>query len=487
MQQISNGDTMSFWEKELNQEATPSLKKDIEVDTLIIGGGITGLTTLYYLKEKENIALVDASLIGLGVTTNTTGKLTYLQDTIYSDLINNIHYDTAKKYLKSQKWAIQLAKTIIEKEKINCHFEKVRSYVFTNEKKSIKKLKQERYFLTAQNIEVQERKLPLKIPHLTAISIEDSYVFHPILYTNALKKMLKNKIYENTKITKIKRQNDKYICYSNQAKITAAKVIVATHYPIFLLPFCLPLKSYIEKSYIMVRKVKNNPKFSCISIDKPVISIRYYEDKKGVYEFCLSASHKTSKNQNDAQNFKKIQNIFNCQEKEICNTWSNVDVITDDKLPYIGEVKNNFYLATGFNTWGMTNAFLAAYIISKKIMGENPPFANLFSLKRKNIYQIKNFFPNLLNTILAYIGSKIKKKEKYPNIVYTKRKGKKIAIYKEENGNKKIVYTTCPHMGCDLHFNSIEQTWDCPCHSSRFDVEGHAIKGPTTKDICYKE
>lgn len=484
----NNGDMMSLWGKDLNRETLPSLEKEKVVDTFIIGGGIAGLTTLYYLKDKPNVYLGDASLVGEGVTKNTTGKLTYLQNTIYSDLTNNINEDTAVSYLKSQKMAIDLAKEIIEKEKIDCHLEKVDSYVFTNKESEVKKLKQEKEFLTSQEIEVQEGNLSLKVPYISAISVKDTYVFHPIFYINHLKNLLKDKIYENTKITKIKRKNGKYICYSDKTKIVASKVIVTCHYPFFFVPFCLPLKSHIEKSYIIARKVEKNPKFSAITVSNPGISVRYYEDKSGVYEICLSSSHKTSKDQDDLKNFKNVKRIFNIKEEDIVASWSNVDIITDDKLPYIGEMKKNFYIATGFNTWGMTNGILSGFLLSRKVLGEEMPFEDLFLVQRSNFYQVKNFFPNVMNSAIAFIGSKKHKKEWYKeNLVFIKKNGKSIAIYNDKNGKKHIVYTTCPHMGCSLIFNEKELTWDCPCHSSRFTIDGECIKGPSTKNIKYKE
>ncbi len=479
---------MSLWGKSLNGEALPSLKKDIEVDTLIIGGGIAGLTTLYYLKDKESVILVDASLVGEGVTKNTTGKLTYLQNTIYSDLERNRDYDVAVEYLKSQKKAIDLAKEIIEKEKIDCHLEKVDSYVFTNQEKEIKKIKQEKEFLTSQNIEVKEGNLPLPFPYLAAISVANTYVFHPILYINHLKNLLKDKIYEYTKIMKIKSYHKKYICYGENVKIIASKVIIACHYPFFIFPFCLPLKSHIEKSYIIARKVKENPKFSAITVSNPSISVRYYEDKEGVYEICLVSSHKTSKNQDDERNFKNVKRIFAIKEEDIVAFWSNVDIITDDKLPYIGEVKKNFYVATGFNTWGMTNGILSGFMLSRKILGEKMPYEDLFLVKRSNFYQVKNFFPNIIGSAISFIGSKKLDKGWYKkSLVFTKKNGKSVAIYTDKNGKKHTVYTTCPHIGCSLIFNEKELTWDCPCHSSRFTIDGECIKGPSTKDIRYRE
>ena len=100
---------MSIWnidEKKRNIERLNSNKK---VDILIMGAGITGLTTAYFLKNK-NICVVDASIIGHGITLNSTAKINYLQENIYNNIINNSSYENATLYLESQIYASKLLK-----------------------------------------------------------------------------------------------------------------------------------------------------------------------------------------------------------------------------------------------------------------------------------------------------------------------------------------------------------------------------------------
>lgn len=479
---------MSLWEKYLDKFTFKSLEESIEVDTLIIGGGIAGLTTLYYLKELPSVCLVDASCIGKGVTQNTTGKLNYLQGTIYSDLKANIKEETAIKYLNSQKYAISLVKDIIEKEKIECDLEQIDSYIFTNKEEEIKKIKQEKKFLESQNVLVKEKHLPLDVPSKYSIAVSDTYVFNPIKYLNKLKMILKDKqIYENTKIANIEYKNNKYYCFTEKHKIIAKKVIIACHYPFFIIPFLLPLKSHIEKSHIIVCRAKKNDKFSCITVSNPGLSFRYYQEEKDIYKICLASSHNTAIKQNDEENFKNVKRIFKIKEEDIVSKWSNVDIITDDKLPYIGKIKNNLFIETSFNTWGMTNGILAAKIISDAILNKKNDYQDLFQIKRMNFYKIKCFFGNVASSAVAFIGSKKRNKSWYSkNLQFKTINGKQVAIYTDKSKKEHIVYTTCPHFGCSLIFDEIEETWDCPCHSSRFSIDGECIKGPSIKDIKYR-
>lgn len=130
---------------------------------------------------------------------------------------------------------------------------------------------------------------------------------------------------------------------------------------------------------------------------------------------------------------------------------------------------------------------LAAKILTDKIDGKKNKFDNLFLLYRNNFYRFKNFFIDFTGSICVFISSKIKRKWYFSNIRFEKRKGVKVAIYTDDNGIEHIVRTICPHMKCGLIFNEVEKTWDCPCHSSRFDLNGNCIKGPSKYDISYKK
>ena len=482
---------MSIWNKKKIKRDVKELNKDIETDILIIGAGITGMTTAYYLKDK-NICLVDANLIGYGVTLNTTAKINYFQERIYTKIKNVRDEECAKKYLKSQKDAIKNIKEIIENENIDCDFKQVPSFVFANTLSEVEPLKKEVKFLKENKIDVKEKKLPNKITQYSSYCVEDTYIFNPINYLNGIYNILKEKninVYENSKITKIEKVDDSYICHGKKYKIKAKKIVLACHYPYFILPFLLPLRSHIEKSYIIISKVKKDGGFTCISSSSPTYSCRFYKDGENIYQISLAESHNTSIKQNDLKHFKRVKEIFKLKESDIVMTYSNVDIMTPDHMPYIGRLKDNIYIACGYNTWGMTNGVLAASIISDMILNKENEYLEIFNPNRINLANIMNL-PNIIfSQTKSFLGPKINKNKSWykDNITFINKNGKSLAIYKDENGFKHIIHNKCPHFGCSLIFNEAEKTWDCPCHSSRFDIDGKCIKGPSNYDISYKE
>ena len=184
----------SFWIQDISISNPKTLNENIETDILIIGGGLTGICSAYYLRDsKFKVCVVEQGYVGMGVTSKTTGKINYLQETIYSDLQNKYSYDIAKKYYNSQKLAIQEFARIIKKENIDCNFTPTESYVFTNKNSEIEKIKSEKNILESFGVKVSEYpKLNNHIKCKYAISVPDTYTYHPLKFLYSLKKIIEN-------------------------------------------------------------------------------------------------------------------------------------------------------------------------------------------------------------------------------------------------------------------------------------------------------
>ena len=465
------GDIMnkSIWYEGVKLNKTKQLTKDIKTDILIIGGGITGVSIAYHLKNSPyKICLVDKGTIGCSTTSKSTGKLTFLQSDIYNKIANIYNEDIALKYLKSQRHALNIIKQIIEDNNIDCDFTPTNSIVFTIKK--INSLKKQYKFLK-QNINIKEVDFN-KYNSKYAIQVNDTYLINPLKYVNELKKILLENhidIYEDTQIIKYTKKNNNYICKTRNNTITAKIIIIANHYPWFIKPAFIPLKSYNEKSTIVAYKNEDIKDISGINIDSETISFRPYKD----YFIYLNDTHKIC--DNDKMNVDTFKHSL-CAPK-INYIWSNHDLITMDYMPLIGKVEDNMYLATGYNTWGLTNGSLAGKIISDIILNNKNEYIDLFNPKRPlNLSSLKNILSNIGYNIKAYLKEKKNIKHKYQN-------NQKVAIYTDDQGIKHKVKSRCPHLKCELTFNKKDNTWDCPCHGSRFDINGKCILGPSTKDI----
>lgn len=471
----------------------PSLKKDIKTDILIIGGGITGLSCAYFLKDSPyDVTLIEANQIATGTTSKSTGKLTYLQDNIYKDIYDNYNLETAQKYYQSQVDAIKLAKNIICEHNIDCNLETAISYTYTTKYNNIFKLN-DNYKIIKNFAHVKLKdKIPIKEKCCKSIECNDTYVFNPYKFCLGLAKIVSDKvsIYEKTRITNIKYDTDNNTYHAETSKhvIHATKVILACHYPFFLFPYLFPIKTGIEKSFLVASQIDKDKYFSAINIDKDITSLRYYHDKN---KYLILVSESGTLSQNIDNIYKRDNAIWKMRSKFATNIkycWSNHDIKTSDKLPLIGQIKDNLYLATGYNTWGMTNGILAGKIISDLINDIPNSFTELFAPHRdeKDLPQALMF--NLENS-LSLINSKLNKNKKFygKDVKIFKENGITYGLYIDENKKEHKVLNTCPHLKCSLTFNYQTKTWDCPCHGSSFDIDGNVIYGPSKENIKIKK
>ena len=239
----------SIWKENVKKNSFDKLSSNKKCDVLIIGGGITGISSAYQLINKGlNVILVERNEIGGGITSRTTGKLTYLQDLIYSTLSNKYSYDIAYKYLNSQLDAINIVKNVISENNIDCNLDCQDSFLFTNNKDNISKIEGEKKVLGSMGVVVNDKdKINLNIPYCYGISVSDTYYFHPVKYIQSLASICFNngiEIYEHTKVMDIKKREEYYECILEECKVYAKNVVLASHYPYFIKPFLFPINLY---------------------------------------------------------------------------------------------------------------------------------------------------------------------------------------------------------------------------------------------------
>ena len=452
------GDNMNYtsiWKDYSNKTNYNKLDKDIDVDVLIIGGGITGVSALYHLKDSNmKVALVEQNKVAYSTTGNSTGKLSFLQNDLLDKIRKYSGDKKAFKYLEYEIEGMNKMVKLINDKKIDCDLTKVDSYLYTNKENEIDKLKDLSAYLNNRGINTKDTSNNL-VESKYMFSVDKTYMINPIKFVYGLIKENTYPIYEDTSIIKIEKKKDSYISYTKGNKIKSKWVVIASHYPYFIKPLFFPIKVNLEKSYISASK-KKVEKISLISYSNPFISIRTYKD----YLIYLSNSHPINKNVDDLKNFNELLNKVSDLKLNPDYLWSNIDIMTPDGMPYIGRVKDNMLISTGYNTWGLISGFMGGYILSDIINNKKNKYIKLFSPNRSSLGFIPAYFSNILKNIEGYING----------------------INKNVDASNKVV-SKCPHAKCGLKFNEIEHTWDCPCHGSRFDLNGKCISGPANRDI----
>ena len=423
----------SIWSDHINIPQFPQLKKDINTEVLIVGGGMCGILCAYFLEQKGiDYVLVEGERIGQGITKNTTAKITSQHGLIYNQLIKNVGIEKAKMYLKSNEDALAKFRELCKS--IECDFEQKDAYTYTFSDR--KKIEEEVKAVNVLGVKAEfVEKLPLPFAINGAIKVRNQAQFNPLLFISEIAKGLK--IYENTFIRDIKD----HIAIADDAKIKANKIIVATHFPLINKHGSYFLKMYQHRSYVIALQDATNVNGMYVDEAQLGMSFRNYKDLLLIG----GGDHRTGKTGGNWQELREFakKNYPDAIEKY---AWATQDCMSLDGVPYIGHYSKqtpNMYVATGFNKWGMTSSMVAAMILSDMVMGKENEFREVYSPHRSMLK--KQLFINGVEAVSNILTPTIKR---------------------------------CPHMGCALKWNKIEHTWDCPCHGSRFDKNGQLIDNP---------
>ena len=492
---------ISYWIDTTKMKNFDELKEDLVCDVCIIGGGITGISIAYKLaKSGLDVVILERDKLAGKTTGNTTGKITSQHDLFYKYLIDSKGINFAKGYLDANEYAIADIKNIIEQENIECDFEIQSSYVYTQDKNEVQKIKDEVESLHKLDFPakyVTDSPLPLKIS--AGIEFPNQAQFNPRKYIIGLYNSILNsggKIYENTKVYDVEKVEKNYITYTKNNKVISKYVVLACHYPFINAPGFYFLKMYQSTSYAIAVDTKTDlfPGMY-INTKEPILSFRTINHNGKRLLLIGGNGHKTGENIELGNRYELLENTAKnlYPDSEILYRWSTEDCISLDKIPYIGSFSNlmpNMFVATGFKKWGMTTSNISSNIITDKILGKENPYEDIFTATR--LEPIKNH-EELGNMIKQSVNSLVINKFKIPEEALEtipndsgkiiEIDGKNIGIYKDKKGKVYAVKPVCTHLGCLLKFNDLEKTWDCPCHGSRFDYEGHSIYAPSIKNL----
>lgn len=462
----------SFWLENEKRKEYESLKEDLECDVCVIGGGMAGISSAYYLsKNSFNVVVLERDRIASKTSGHTTAKITSQHGLFYDYLTNSKGKEFAKKYYKANEKAINNIEQIIKEENIECDFERVDSYVYTKDINLVKDIKTEVGAVNevGGNCEfVETIELPVKIEG--AIKFKNQAKFNPIKYINGLCSVIernKGRIYENSKVIEYEKDEEMFrvLVETEEGNFTVKckYLVVATRYPIFNSIGYHFIKMYQEISYAVAAKMPKDLEIKGLYIceERPVISIRTREYNGEKYLLVIGNNHKTGEDIDTKYRYKILEEVAeNITGNKVEYRWNTEDCISLDKIAYIGKYSNlidNMYVATGFNKWGMTTSNIAANIITDLILGKENKYLEVYDSTRlepiKNREEVANMLKQSAKSIIA------------PRLDLTREK------------------KYCTHLGCELTWNKLTKTWDCPCHESRFEKSGESVEAPSIKNI----
>ena len=372
----------SLWSQTTKIPGQKSLEADLRVQNVVIGAGIVGILIAYFLQEKgQEVIVLDADEVASGQTKNTTAKITSQHGCIYHDMIKNAGIERARGYAKANEEAIQVYKEIITKEGIACHFEELPSFLYSLKEEGIARLKKEAKAAKSLGIAAEYMRgdkinaLPFGV--MGAVKFGGQAQFHPLEFIQGIAEKLK--IYEHTRVLEV----DEHFVITDRHVVVADNVIFATHYPFPIVPGYYFLRQHQSRSYAIALAGEGVPERidgMYYGIDRDGLSFRHAEGKLIVG----GGSHRTGKRRGGFCYLREqIEKLYPQATEEA--HWAAQDCMPHDGIPFIGRFSikhDNWYVATGFQKWGMTTAMVSAMIISDQIIGKENPYEKVFSPQR---------------------------------------------------------------------------------------------------------
>ncbi len=494
-----------YWMEGVPPPSFPPLQENYETDVAVVGGGITGVTTAYLLQKSGlKIALIERGKIARADTGHTTAHLTYVTDCRLKELIRLFGKDGARLAWSAGETAIHEIEKIIRDENISCDFRRVPGYLMApleQESEAEEEFKAEAEQAQALGFEAKAHA-QVEIFNRPGVIYPNQAIFHPLQYINRLVEIIRERgglIFEDSTVEKI--TSDPPTVHANDGSVRCRRIIIATHNPIVgarnpLAASVFQTKLALYTSYAIgaTAPAGTFPEALFWDTSDPYYYLRIHRTDNCDYLIFGGKDHKTGQMENEAAVCQELADVLirHLPEIRIDRCWSGQVIETPDGLPYIGPNTDTQFIATGFGGNGMTFGTVAALMAHDWIRGIQNPWAELFdSTRRVPLRELKEYASENLDYPYHLVKEYVAPKESLPpeslqcgEARLLKHEGKHLAAYRDESGELFVRSAICTHLGCIVRWNSLEHSWDCPCHGSRFRPSGEVLAGPAEQPLA---
>src|SRR5829696_6352534 len=485
----------SLWLDGIAPSGFPALKGDGgRFDAIVIGGGIAGLTTAALLKESgATVAVLEAGRVGTGVTGCTTAKVTALQGTTISKVRRAQGEERAAVYAQASAAAVAEVERLAARHGIECDLERrpAETFAFSSA---------EAGDVEAEIAAARDAGLPLEgaeradLPfEVAAVArLDEQIQFQPVAYAQGLARAVDGDgsvVHESSRVTSLDSGSP---CVARAAggSVSGDRVVVATHFPILdrglYFATLRPSRSYC----LAMRIAGAPPRAMSINAGSPTRSIR----SAGDLLIVAGEGHEPGSSEAQPERFEHLEEFArrHWQVERVTHRWSAQDPTPYDELPIVGPYMpgaDRLFVASGFMKWGLTGGTFAGTILSALLTDGVHPWAATFDPRRLTLRRMPALAKHNLKAAQlvtarlepAEAGSTDEVPAGEARVVRTGLG--KSGYFRDEEGILHGVSLRCTHMGCLVRFNAAERSWDCPCHGSRFDLDGSVLEGPATRPL----
>lgn len=495
--------TQSIWNDFSGETDFPVLTRNLTVDTVIIGGGITGITAANLLaRGGRKVAVLEALKVGGGTTGHSTGNLYVGVDHTLSALHSKYGVDTLREVLAARNHAAQLIARNVGEYGLDCDFTFCNWYLYSDDPKADDYVARE--LETAREaglgmVQADPSELPFSSSRAARLS--DQAQFNPKLYVQGLAKVTHSddcRIYENTAVESVFERDGLCRVQTARGTVHAEHVIHATHTPKGIMLVQTMLGPYRE--YGIACKLRSGMPGPGIFWGYPQAEKKYstrsYMRGDEHFLIVVGRPHKVGQLRDNAECLRQLEQFAaeHFPVTEVTHRWGGQHYRPADLLPYIGrtDADSNILIATGFSTDGLVYGALAANMLADLIQGKTNPWAELFDPSRKQpLKAAKNFIKENANVFVQYLkdipGIAAEAKE-FSDVApgegkIVEKSMQKLAVCRTLDNKLLVRSAICTHLACIVNWNGAEQTWDCPCHGSRFQPDGSVLEGPALQPL----
>lgn len=507
---LTSGQNLSYWVDSVAPVRYMPLAENLKTEVVIVGGGIAGLTVAYcLLKAGKKIVIVEDGFIGSGESGRTTAHISNALDDRYSEIESLLGEEKGRLAAESHTEAIDFIERVVHEEHIDCDFKRIDGFLFLHPTDDPRTIDDE--FAVTNQYGIHTEKL-VGVPGIPSeqgicLRFPNQGQFHPMKYLKGLSECIVRmggSIYTETHVDGLHKAGIK----SGNLSVQADQVVVTTNTPINDL-VTIHTKQFAYRTYVIGALIPKysltpalwwdtgNMKSEWATNPYHYVRLQHFNDAHDLL-IAGGEDHRTGQGDQDRheQNtaFSRLEQWARKRfpsMQEIVYQWSGQVMEPVDMMGFIGKNPGdkNTYIATGDSGNGMTHGTIAGMLISDLIQGRKNRWEKLYDPSRITLKAGSHFMKEAGNMAAQYLDyfekGDIKTVEelKPGQGAIAKINGKKLALYKDEHGTLHAYSAVCTHLGCVVHWNAVEKSFDCPCHGSRFTAEGHVVNGPALKGL----
>ncbi len=470
-------------------------REGLSVDVAIIGGGIAGVTCAYLLKEAGlKVAVLEARRVGGGETGHTTAHITAIQDADFTTLRRKFGKDGARRIATAGMEAIDFIERVVRARQIDCDFERMPAWIYSEHKRDLLFMKRQVRAAREAGLDCEQVDMvPLPFEVAGGIRFEHQARFHPYRYVLALARTVDgggSHVFEGAHVHAVEDGNPCLVHLDDGTTVRANRVVSAAD-AVVLNRFYMQLKLAPMRTYAIGMRLDAELSGLFYDTDDPYHYIRTHPSAEGPILIVGGEDHRVGEKRETQECYAKLEAWTKARfgEGEVLYRWSGQVLEPLDGLPYIGRnpASQNLFLATGFSGNGMVNGTLAGMVLTDVMLGRENPYARMLQARRmKPLASAAAFVVNNQDYPRTLLKDRLP--AKHGDIAdvppgegrLVAQDGKKVAVFRDEDGTVHKLSPVCPHMGCHVQWNGEAKSWDCPCHGSRFEATGEVLHGPAT-------